>query len=112
MIPLLQTKTADKAHTGIFIPVPFPDFWLGPGDEAMDLQTQLPKPALILPVPLDYHATNHLRNNLAFFCISFLSPWHVFGLCDPCFYGNMWRVINYDCMVSSKFGGFSHDVHL
>ena len=62
-------KTADKTHTGTFIPVPFPDFWLGPGDEAMDLQARLevPKPTLILPVPLDYHATNDLRNNLAFF---------------------------------------------
>ena len=36
MIPLLQTKTADTAHTGIFAskPGPFPDFWVGPGDEA------------------------------------------------------------------------------
>ena len=36
MIPLLQTKTADTAHTGILqvTPGPFPDFWVGPGDEA------------------------------------------------------------------------------
>ena len=36
MIPLLQTKTADRAHTGIFAGVtrPFPNFWVGPGDEA------------------------------------------------------------------------------
>ena len=33
MIPLLQTKTADTAHTGIFAG-PFPEFWVGPGDEA------------------------------------------------------------------------------
>ena len=36
MIPLLQTKTADTAHTGIFASVtrPFSHFWAGPGDEA------------------------------------------------------------------------------
>ena len=36
VIPLLQTKTADTVHTGIFSSdtKPFPDFWVGPGDEA------------------------------------------------------------------------------
>ena len=36
MIPLLQTKTADTAHTGIFVSVtsPLPHFWAGPGDDA------------------------------------------------------------------------------
>ena len=36
MIPLLQTKTADSAHTGSLqvTPGPFPDFRAGPGDEA------------------------------------------------------------------------------
>ena len=33
MIPLLQMKTADTAHMGIFAG-PFPDFWVGPGYEA------------------------------------------------------------------------------
>ena len=35
MIPLLQTKTTDTAHTGIFASDtrPFPNFWVGPGDE-------------------------------------------------------------------------------
>ena len=36
MIPLLQTKTADTAHTGIFVNVtrPFSHLWAGPGNEA------------------------------------------------------------------------------
>ena len=36
VIPLLQTKTADTAHVGIFASVtrPSPQFWAGPGDEA------------------------------------------------------------------------------
>ena len=36
MIPLLRTKTADTAHTGMFCKWtrPFPIFWTGPGDEA------------------------------------------------------------------------------
>ena len=36
MIPLLQTKTADTAHMGIFASVtrPSPRFWAGPGDKA------------------------------------------------------------------------------
>ena len=36
MIPLLQTKTADKAHMEIFVSVtrPFCQFWAQPGDEA------------------------------------------------------------------------------
>ena len=36
MILLLQIKTADTAHTGIFASEtgPFPNFWVGPGDEA------------------------------------------------------------------------------
>ena len=37
MIPLLQTKTADTAHTGFFASNtssgPFPNFWVGPGDK-------------------------------------------------------------------------------
>ena len=36
VIPLLQMKTADTAHMGIFAsitPDPFPDFWAEPGDE-------------------------------------------------------------------------------
>ena len=39
MIPLLQTKTADTAHTGIFASVTRPSFlifWVGPGDEASE----------------------------------------------------------------------------
>ena len=38
MIPLLQMKTADTAHTAIFASDtrPLPDFWVGPGDEAND----------------------------------------------------------------------------
>ena len=32
VIPLLQMKTADTAHTGKCNPVPFPNFWAGPGD--------------------------------------------------------------------------------
>ena len=37
VIPLLQTKTADTAHTGIFASVtrPFSYFWPGPGDNAI-----------------------------------------------------------------------------
>ena len=34
MISLLQTKTADTLHTGILQVTHFPDFWVGPGDEA------------------------------------------------------------------------------
>ena len=34
MIPLLQTKTADTAHTGIFASNTIPDFWAGTGDKA------------------------------------------------------------------------------
>ena len=36
VIPLLQTKTADTAHTRIFASVttPFSHFWVGPGDKA------------------------------------------------------------------------------
>ena len=36
VIPLLQTKTADTAHREYLqvTPGPFPDFWVGPGDEA------------------------------------------------------------------------------
>ena len=36
MIPLLQTKTADTAHVGIFVNVtrPFSHLWAGPGNEA------------------------------------------------------------------------------
>ena len=36
MIPLLQMKTADTGHMGIFAIVtrPFPQFWAGPEDEA------------------------------------------------------------------------------
>ena len=36
MIPLLQTKTADTAHREYLQVTPghFPDFWVGPGDEA------------------------------------------------------------------------------
>ena len=36
MIPLLQMKTADAAHMGIFASVtrPFSQFLAGPGDEA------------------------------------------------------------------------------
>ena len=36
MIPLLQTKPADTAHTGIFASVTrhFSHFWVGLGDEA------------------------------------------------------------------------------
>ena len=34
VIPLLQTKTADAAHTGIFVSVTS-NFWAGPGDEAI-----------------------------------------------------------------------------
>ena len=36
MVPLLQMKTADTAHTGIFASVtrPFSQFLMGPGDEA------------------------------------------------------------------------------
>ena len=36
VIPLLQTKTADTAHTGIFASDtrPLSRFWVGPGDEA------------------------------------------------------------------------------
>ena len=36
VILLLQMKTADTAHTGIFASNtrPFPDFWVGPGNEA------------------------------------------------------------------------------
>ena len=36
MIPLLQMKTADTAHTGILASNTRPlfDFWAGPGDEA------------------------------------------------------------------------------
>ena len=35
-IPLFQTKTADTAHREFLQvkPGPFPDFWVGPGDEA------------------------------------------------------------------------------
>ena len=50
----------------------------------MNLQARLevPKTLLILPVPLNYRAANDLRNNLAFFfrTMSFVSPWHVFGV--------------------------------
>ena len=36
MIPLLQTKSTDTAHMGIFASVtwPFSHFWVGPGDGA------------------------------------------------------------------------------
>ena len=33
VIPLLQTKTADTVHMGIFASA-FPDFWVGPGGKA------------------------------------------------------------------------------
>ena len=33
VIPLLQTKTADSAHTGIFAS-PFSNHWVEPGDKA------------------------------------------------------------------------------
>ena len=36
VIPLLQSKTADTAIQGFLqvTPGPFPDYWVGPGDEA------------------------------------------------------------------------------
>ena len=36
MIPLLQMKSTDTAHKGIFGSVtrPYSHFWVGPGDEA------------------------------------------------------------------------------
>ena len=55
MIPLLQTKTADTAHTGIFASVtrPVPNFWVGPGDggENSKLNHAPWKPSLYQPSP-------------------------------------------------------------
>ena len=59
MIPLLQTKTADTAHTGIFASVT-PNFWAGPGDEARFVQ-RLPNMKLFLKQRKQMTSSFHLK---------------------------------------------------
>ena len=64
MIPILQTKTADIAHMGIFAvtPGPFPNFWVGPGDKASKRRGG---PAKSRALCINEHSkkTNHQYNN-------------------------------------------------
>ena len=81
MVPLLQTKTADTAHTGIFASVtrPFPQFWAEPGDEgtimggALVFESRSRINLLLITVDciMTQHKTSCLAAVLVSLCIMF-----------------------------------------